>query len=59
MKIFPLKIIVRSDLVDCGCVQLTIETYLWFQGLVNLVKGLTDNWGFRAEKAATTCIEAY
>ena len=53
-----LEITQRSDLGGCGCVQLTSETYLWFQGLVNLVNGLTDrHWGFTTEKESATCID--
>ena len=54
MVIFPLIIVWKSNVDECGHVQITPEIYLWFLNLVNLVKGLTDRYlGFTAEKAYT------
>ena len=52
------EVVWRFDLEVNGCVPFTPETNLWFQGLVNLVKELTDSsMCFTAMKTSTMCID--
>ena len=52
------EVVWRTDLEVSGHVQLTPESNLWFQGLVNPVQELTDSlMGFTAIETSTMCID--